>query len=109
MAGGDEAARRRPLSRHIPSSDAPPPRTGAGAQASPQARTSALDLFLPLLKVDLDRRLVCGVATVEAPDHAGEIGGLQAQATTVPPAALDRQTGGGAVSGASSLPSTVSC
>jgi hypothetical protein len=34
---------------------------------------SALDLFLPLLKVDLDRRLVTGVATAETPDRAGEI------------------------------------
>jgi hypothetical protein len=34
---------------------------------------SALDLFLPLLKVDLDRRLVSGVATAEMPDRAGEI------------------------------------
>jgi hypothetical protein len=34
---------------------------------------SALDMFLPLLKVDLDRRLVSGVATAETPDRAGEI------------------------------------
>ena len=34
---------------------------------------STLDLFLPLLKVDLDRRLVTGVATAETPDRAGEI------------------------------------
>ena len=34
---------------------------------------SALDLFLPLLKVDLDQRLVTGVATAETPDRAGEI------------------------------------
>ncbi len=34
---------------------------------------SALDLFLPLAKVDLDRRLVSGVATAESPDRAGEI------------------------------------
>jgi hypothetical protein len=34
---------------------------------------SALDLFLPLLKVDLDRRLISGVATAETPDRAGEI------------------------------------
>jgi len=33
----------------------------------------ALDIFLPLLKVDLDRRLVSGVATAETPDRAGEI------------------------------------
>jgi hypothetical protein len=34
---------------------------------------SSLDLFLPLMKVDLDRRLVAGVATAEAPDRSGEI------------------------------------
>jgi hypothetical protein len=34
---------------------------------------SKLDLFLPLTKVDLDERLVHGVATAEAPDRAGEI------------------------------------
>ena len=34
---------------------------------------SALDLFLPLSKVDLDRRLITGVATAETPDRAGEI------------------------------------
>ena len=34
---------------------------------------SALDLFLPLMKVDLDRRLVTGVATAETPDRSGEI------------------------------------
>jgi hypothetical protein len=34
---------------------------------------SSLDLFLPLAKVDLDRRLVTGVATAETPDRAGEI------------------------------------
>ncbi|MBV9908287.1 MAG: hypothetical protein JOY52_12080 [Hyphomicrobiales bacterium] len=34
---------------------------------------SALDLFLPLAKVDLDRRLVTGVATAERPDRSGEI------------------------------------
>jgi hypothetical protein len=33
----------------------------------------ALDLFLPLTKVDLDRRLVTGVATTETPDRSGEI------------------------------------
>ena len=32
-----------------------------------------LDLFLPLTKVDIDERLVHGVATAEAPDRAGEI------------------------------------
>ena len=34
---------------------------------------SSLDLFLPLAKVDLDRRLVTGVATAETPDRSGEI------------------------------------
>lgn len=34
---------------------------------------SALDLFLPLAKVDLDRRIVTGIATAETPDRAGEI------------------------------------
>ena len=32
-----------------------------------------LDLFLPLTKVDIDARMVHGVATAEAPDRAGEI------------------------------------
>jgi hypothetical protein len=34
---------------------------------------SPLDLFLPLAKVDLDQRLVTGVATAETPDRSGEI------------------------------------
>ncbi len=34
---------------------------------------TSLDLFLPLLKVDLDRRIVTGVATAETPDRSGEI------------------------------------
>ncbi len=34
---------------------------------------SSLDLFLQLAKVDLDRRLVTGVATAETPDRSGEI------------------------------------
>jgi hypothetical protein len=34
---------------------------------------SSLDLFLPLAKVDLDQRLVTGVATAETPDRSGEI------------------------------------
>jgi hypothetical protein len=34
---------------------------------------SSLDLFLPLAKVDLDQRLVIGVATAETPDRSGEI------------------------------------
>ena len=32
-----------------------------------------LDLFLPLTKVDVDARMVHGVATAESPDRAGEI------------------------------------
>ena len=34
---------------------------------------TALELFLPLAKVDLDQRLVTGVATAETPDRSGEI------------------------------------
>ncbi len=34
---------------------------------------TSLELFLPLAKVDLDRRLVTGVVTAEAPDRSGEI------------------------------------
>jgi hypothetical protein len=34
---------------------------------------STLDLFMPLAKVDLDQRIVQGVATAEAPDRVGEI------------------------------------
>jgi hypothetical protein len=34
---------------------------------------TSLELFLPLTKVDLDQRLVTGVATAEAPDRSGEI------------------------------------
>ena len=34
---------------------------------------SELDLFLPLMKVDLDQRIVTGVATAETPDRSGEI------------------------------------
>src|SRR5208337_4356887 len=37
------------------------------------AAMSSLDLFLPLAKVDLDRRIVTGVATAETPDRSGEI------------------------------------
>ena len=43
------------------------------AHAWELAPLSLLDLFLPLMKVDLDRRLVSGVATAETPDRAGEI------------------------------------
>lgn len=34
---------------------------------------STLELFLPLTKVDVDARMVHGVATAESPDRAGEI------------------------------------
>ena len=34
---------------------------------------TSLDFFLPLAKVDLDRRIVTGVATAETPDRSGEI------------------------------------
>ncbi len=34
---------------------------------------STLDLFLPLAKIDLDQRIVQGVATAEVPDRVGEI------------------------------------
>ena len=34
---------------------------------------SAFGLFLPLAKIDLDQRLVTGVATAETPDRSGEI------------------------------------
>jgi hypothetical protein len=34
---------------------------------------TSLELFLPLVKVDLDRRLVTGIATAETPDRSGEI------------------------------------
>ena len=72
-AGGDGAAASRSgFPEHIlPPSPLGPERVPA--LASPGARMSALDLFLPLLKVDLDRRLVSGVATAETPDRAGEI------------------------------------
>src|ERR1700722_516877 len=46
---------------------------GVISLASSGACMSALDLFLPLAKVDLDRRLVTGVATAETPDRSGEI------------------------------------
>src|SRR5262249_48233240 len=45
----------------------------ARSLASSGACMSALDLFLPLAKVDLDQRLVTGVATAERPDRSGEI------------------------------------
>ena len=34
---------------------------------------TSFELFLPLLKVDHDRRLVAGVVTAETPDRLGEI------------------------------------
>ena len=34
---------------------------------------AALEFFLPLLKVDIDHRLVHGVVTAEQPDRSGEI------------------------------------
>src|SRR5271169_1793149 len=34
---------------------------------------STLEFFLPLAKVDLDQRIVHGIATAEAPDRGGEI------------------------------------
>jgi len=34
---------------------------------------SALSLFVPIRKIDEEKRLVLGVATQEVPDHAGEI------------------------------------
>src|SRR5271165_3003997 len=37
------------------------------------APMTSLSLFLPLAKVDLDQRLVTGVATAETPDRSGEI------------------------------------
>jgi len=47
---------------------------GAHALVSPtEPHLSELELFLPLLKVDLDQRLVTGVATAETPDRSGEI------------------------------------
>ena len=74
--------RREPLrlSRHIlPPSPLGPER--APALASPGARMSALDLFLPLAKVDLDLRLISGVATAETPDNQ-RIGFLRLAACT---------------------------
>src|ERR1700684_848738 len=61
-----------PSSDNFPTLSARGP-TGRMARMSSGARMSALDLFLPLAKVDLDQRLVTGVATAETPDRAGEI------------------------------------
>ena len=38
-----------------------------------ESSVTTLELFLPLAKVDLDQRLVTGVATAEIPDRSGEI------------------------------------
>lgn len=38
-----------------------------------ESSVTTLELFLPLAKVDLDQRLVTGVATAESPDRSGEI------------------------------------
>ena len=47
---------------------------GASAVVFPtEPHLSELDLFLPLMKVDLDERIVTGVATAETPDRSGEI------------------------------------
>jgi hypothetical protein len=51
-----------------------PRRPGALAhRPKTEPQLTSLDLFLPLMKVDLDRRLVTGVATAETPDRSGEI------------------------------------
>jgi hypothetical protein len=71
-AGDDEAASRSGFPFYLSLRRGRGP-TGRMARASFGARMSALDLFLPLLKVDLDRCLVTGVATAETPDRAGEI------------------------------------
>src|SRR5580698_174876 len=56
----------------FPTFPAPAP-NGRDSLVPPGACMSALDLFLPLATVDLDRRLVTGVATAETPDRSGEI------------------------------------
>jgi hypothetical protein len=51
-----------------------PRRPGAFRRASNGAQSvTSLELFFPLAKVDLDKRLVTGVATAELPDRSGEI------------------------------------
>ena len=58
----------------VPKTSQRPRRPGAFRRADlMEPRVTSLELFLPLMKVDLDRRLVTGVATAEAPDRAGEI------------------------------------
>jgi len=53
--------------------EAPAPIGRCSARHLTEPHLSSLDLFLPLAKVDLDRRLVTGIATAETPDRAGEI------------------------------------
>ena len=65
----------QPLPPFRTSKNSPRPRR-PGALARPlktEPQLTSLDLFLPLMKVDLDRRFVTGVATAEAPDRSGEI------------------------------------
>src|SRR5208337_1291074 len=70
------AARRpQPFSRPSEHSriSAPAPFGRFGAPPKTEPKLSSLDLFLPLMKVDLDQRIVTGVATAETPDRSGEI------------------------------------
>jgi hypothetical protein len=69
------AAMTLPLSQILPSlfDPAPAPFRALSARAQHGAAMSSLDFFLPLAKVDLDRRIVTGVATAETPDRSGEI------------------------------------
>ena len=53
--------------------DAPAPSGRFGARPKTEPQLTSLNLFLPLMKVDLDRRIVTGVATAETPDRSGEI------------------------------------
>src|SRR5271166_3121931 len=66
---------RRPISPPqnslLPRARADRARSGAPCETEPCV--TSLELFLPLMKVDLDRRLVTGVATAESPDRSGEI------------------------------------
>ena len=48
-------------------------RLGGVSRVFAGALMSTLELFLPLTKVDVDARMVHGVATAESPDRAGEI------------------------------------
>ena len=74
-AGGDGAAAANRSGS--PNESSLPPRLAPNGRPGSRSGTRmfALDLFLPLLKVDLDRRLVSGIATPETPDRAGEIFG----------------------------------